>query len=651
MFFNSWIIFLPIVDGVLQPVTQNLEVLSVSKAINEIIDEFYVKNKIQFDVRVVREYSGLLNPIVDGLLAVIKDQNSYTLYASNPDMKTGFGLKSSAIFVAFSCSDYSLIHKVTQLWNYYPKNLKFLTFIQSCGLEYFNSNLKYITNTQRLSYESGSLDMFEFILINDQDILYLTTIEWFTESACNQPQLIILNKFNKTSQKWFKKLQNYEKFKNFHGCHLIMGIELDKNEGGCWDTAIIQFEDEIIIQLIGIGSEIFGYLSKIHNFESKFKLISNESIYNDVDVFLPIYRFEYIYIGHFHVTTMFAQAEDIIIATPGEMYTPYEKLLLPFDDTTWIMLNLTFLAAFVAILIINQMPKFIQKSIFGENVKTPTLNVVSTFFGISQTKVPTGHIPRAILIFFVFFCLIFRTCFQSKMFEFMTSEPRRPPPNSMQDLRDRNYTVYSNLLKGYIEDLIKDDEYEWPNVKEVSDSEFIRLFTTQSLNDSAKISLILNIGNIKDYIQDLHKSFKWHKIPNYKLQVSLTGFILAPNNFIFHILDDLIQKLMPAGIIDFMIDSCLTNSSKIVDSKQLSALSVDNLTFGFVIWFGFFLLCFPVFLLEIITWKVFEWIKQKPTDRVGNNVKLDSTDYQEVKKEIREFLAVIIQKVELDVKF
>ena len=44
---------------------------------------------------------------------------------------------------------------------------------------------------------------------------------------------------------------------------------------------------------------------------------------------------------------------------------------------------------------------------------------------------------------FIYFCFIFRTCFQSKFFEFMTSEPRQPPPKTIDDVIDRGYNVYA----------------------------------------------------------------------------------------------------------------------------------------------------------------------------------------------------------------
>lgn len=72
--------------------------------------------------------------------------------------------------------------------------------------------------------------------------------------------------------------------------------------------------------------------------------------------------------------------------------------------------------------------------------------VVGLIFGIGQTRLPDRSFSRFILLLFIWFCLIFQVCFQSKLFEFMTSEPRRPLPKTIQDLIQRNYSMYSVQL-------------------------------------------------------------------------------------------------------------------------------------------------------------------------------------------------------------
>ena len=132
-----------------------------------------------------------------------------------------------------------------------------------------------------------------------------------------------------------------------------------------------------------------------------------------------------------------------VFVTPGDKYTPYEKFILPFDIQTWILLFVTFMITFLTIVIINRLSKTTQTIVYGVNVATPIWNVLRIFFGISQTKLPSKKFSRFILMMFIFFCLIFRTCFQSKFFEFMTSEPRYPPPKTIYELRERHYKLYT----------------------------------------------------------------------------------------------------------------------------------------------------------------------------------------------------------------
>jgi hypothetical protein len=160
------------------------------------------------------------------------------------------------------------------------------------------------------------------------------------------------------------------------------------------------------------------------------------------------------------MTHTFYDLKFELLVTPADAYTPYEKLMLPFDSTTWTLLGTTFAITFIMIFIINHLSRSTRTFVYGSKIKTPTLNVISIFFGISQTRLPTGSFSRFILIVFVFFCLIIRTCFQSKSFEFLTSEPRRPPPKSVEDLVRLNYTIKTINKEQFVHSL-SDDLDKW----------------------------------------------------------------------------------------------------------------------------------------------------------------------------------------------
>jgi hypothetical protein len=120
------------------------------------------------------------------------------------------------------------------------------------------------------------------------------------------------------------------------------------------------------------------------------------------------------------------------LVTPNEFYTNYEKLIMPFDMATWVLLWMTFGLTFVIIFVINRMPKKFRVAVYGDRVNMPTYNAVGVFFGIGQTRLPKENFSRILLLLFIWFCLIFRTCHQYM---------RKPLPETLDDLRDQNYTV------------------------------------------------------------------------------------------------------------------------------------------------------------------------------------------------------------------
>jgi hypothetical protein len=88
------------------------------------------------------------------------------------------------------------------------------------------------------------------------------------------------------------------------------------------------------------------------------------------------------------------------------------------------------------------MPKVFQDFIYGYTRGTPAFNVVSIFFGIGQQKLPKSNPPRIVLMTFIMFCLVIRTAYQGVLFEMITSDMKKTNPASIEEMFERNYTVY-----------------------------------------------------------------------------------------------------------------------------------------------------------------------------------------------------------------
>lgn len=247
----------------------------------------------------------------------------------------------------------------------------------------------------------------------------------------------------------------------YHGCELVMMLPVPTKTGelNIVSGYILMKKYSKEFNTHGITPKIFEVASQLHNFKHSFQpayidvaympsfhpdfyILEPQNSNRTVHVYFEATSINYKY-DHHRISKAFHDINFFILVTPGELYSPYEKLLLPFDKTTWILLLSTFAHAFLTIFIINRFSIRVQNILYGRRITTPTVNVIQIFFGISQTRLPREHFSRFILMLFIGFCLIIRTCFQSKFFEFMTSEPRRPPPKTLEELIERNYTVYA----------------------------------------------------------------------------------------------------------------------------------------------------------------------------------------------------------------
>ncbi|KAL7051756.1 hypothetical protein ACKWTF_004599 [Chironomus riparius] len=289
-----------------------------------------------------------------------------------------------------------------------------------------------------------------------------------------------------------------------------------------------------------------------------------------------------------------------ILITPAEKYTPYEIFFLPFDLMTWIFSLITFLSTILSILIINNLSKSTQTMVYGHKVDTPFWNVISIFFGISQTKLPNTNFSRFILIIFIYFCLIFRTCFQSKFFEFMTSEPRHPQPKTFGDLINEGYKLYT--MEAFLPVAKRNYLINWPEIFVLSAEEYNAAYLEQSQNSSAKMALIVDEFATRFIDRKLNRrTNNWTKLDDFIVFAFHETFFFFKECFYFRMFDRIIDDLIPTGIINHLIENNYTKPWE-YDQPEVKpkVLTLDDLAFGFIIWLIFCLISFIGFIVEHI---------------------------------------------------
>ena len=119
-----------------------------------------------------------------------------------------------------------------------------------------------------------------------------------------------------------------------------------------------------------------------------------------------------------------------------------EKLILPFDYETWMGICITFISCCVVLTIFNRLPRKFKKMLYGNSGGTKAFDTFQTFFGISHVEIPKGNFARIVMICFTFYCLVIRTAYQGKLFEFTTTAIRKPELSTLEELKDRNFTLF-----------------------------------------------------------------------------------------------------------------------------------------------------------------------------------------------------------------
>ncbi|KAG5674057.1 hypothetical protein PVAND_004046 [Polypedilum vanderplanki] len=185
------------------------------------------------------------------------------------------------------------------------------------------------------------------------------------------------------------------------------------------------------------------------------------------------------------------------------------------------------------------------------------------------------------------------------MFEFMTSDERKPLPVSIEDLIEMNYTVCLNEFKY---DIFKEQLNGRESPKFIANDSYTCFeFYKEVLfgNNPSKYAFFLNINE---------HAF-WNSTTNISLPImenemleKLVGTQIPKNNILLHPLIEVINCLVPSGIIEHLVDFSLWHAYRALkvepeDSRRV--LSMSDLEFGFVIFLGALSLPIFFFICEI----------------------------------------------------
>jgi hypothetical protein len=401
-----------------------------AKAFESAIYACFTHLNITFDILIVGEKDSAID---DKVNEIRKRHSTIVTRIERVEKIQNFLFRRSGIIFG-SNKSLSFFNNSARLAKHHPQELRFL---------FYTTNLKEFQLDQSIFYKHGKIKnqnpikFFTFFLHESNEKIDYLTYEWFTEKACNKKQKNILNSFNKKTKKWMRPFElSYKKFRQFHGCEIVALQSYDSYT----DTfGQVQGKTFDILDVVGSAANFTVYRQPGRFIRGNVIIDAHNNLTREPQVIVSMTASLSL---QFHSTAAVASKHSNMMITRGEPFSPWEKLLLPFDKTTWWMLVTTFGIAFCVILLVNRGPKKLKIVIYGRAVTTPAYNVVGTFFGVSQSRLPKTNFPRMVLMFFILFCLVIRTAYQGVFFELMATDMRKPVPTTVKGLIDENYTIY-----------------------------------------------------------------------------------------------------------------------------------------------------------------------------------------------------------------
>ena len=387
----------------------------VSQAIQEIVKEYFVKNAVYLDVLVdYKNVKGLDETL--RLLSEVMSINFHSYESEKFYPHKNMIVLLNSLVALLSFERYNELIKMTSSHN---------VLIYCKGMTTADVESHFPKSAQ-----SGN--NFRSYLIEENNQIVLYGLMWFTPQMCGVQQLKKINRYSIVSQKWTTDVFFTSTITDFFGCTLTVQLK----------SGYTVAPDRKSYKLEGVITEITKILSSDLNFRIEYNLADEEEFKKDryhvyVDLYMIIERLDCAHV----ISSGF-----VVVVPPGEPYTSYEKLLLPFDDLTWILLLIFFGIGFAVVILIrlSKSPS-LNEWVIGTYVRNPAFNIFSTLMGIGFKVLPKTNVARMLLMNWILFCLIFRTAYQGKYFEFLTTNPTKKPIKTFEELADKKFTIYSEF--------------------------------------------------------------------------------------------------------------------------------------------------------------------------------------------------------------
>ncbi|KAL7014624.1 hypothetical protein ACKWTF_016034 [Chironomus riparius] len=579
--------------------SQNASILSI--AICEIIRNFYTKYSRNVEII---DFGETQSELVNEIMKNLNNSMTLTLKKSFDPQTWTKKLTNQSILLFNNFEDFDSFNRKDLIQSQYTKTIRILVYCQNATKMDFS----------RLKTDLVSPPYYYFI-IYDAGLKLFTFENRNNLKICHEvQQLVQINEFSIKSQDWINKSIFPKKYLSFHGCEMKLGVFYTANNF----LRLVDDHGNIISITSNVDGPLGNFMNDVAerlNFSITYVACLSRNCYDIVKIYylynvihtttLDGYSFGNKASSKWNNIMLNIQCSPQLYVPPGDLYTSFEKIVLPFDSETWISIGITLLVAILTTFVIRR-TKF-QRLFSSASKHSSFFDIYCIVFGIGQTKQPYRNFGRIILTSFVLWCLVIRTAYQGKLFEFTTSAIRKPEMKTLEEVESGNVVLYipndaSEGMLNYISGIIDLD------IAMIPINEYTALYFDNLTNPSFPGAILTC-----DVEHSLNTYYIQAPIPKRFVPIPITksyyavGF--AYSNLWNERLNEIIEGLITGGIINFHLDKYTKSKWNLMGQKSESekvVLSLSHLGFGFQICFFALFAAFLVFCVELAVKRRFE---------------------------------------------
>jgi hypothetical protein len=336
---------------------------TAADAISKIIDEMFVKQKIAFNIATSQNPKVNMDILLMGIARNNLGNFSYKTHRINENRE-----KKPTVFLTQDISELDNVHFYIKNFltrTNYSTSLRYLIYCEELTLENYKTTIR-----PNMLFDKNSWfhHVNSYYAIDSSENVTLVSYFVRNNSLCvgstQNPYMLnreVAATFDKKSSRWIEDL---EKLKRKWMNEDLKGLKLLAYllNGTLYDF----YKNKLTGEYSGVLVDVMNTVGQKYQMNIIYNINKLHKIHEgrtNGDI-MPIITLSTSYLNNFvtsayHLTSTYTEEVYRVVITPPESYSSYEKLAMPFDKTTWVLLGLTFGAAFAVTVIINRQSRWI----------------------------------------------------------------------------------------------------------------------------------------------------------------------------------------------------------------------------------------------------------------------------------------------------